>query len=189
MCVEGGDSGERQTPISIFWAGVALSPLIVWIWCQCTNQAPWKSLPVLSAKIVLKRKQAGLSKLVFSSCITWLSQLIVMTDFKQRPDSIWQPGDSSFLLLGRLQAITVVSHAEPTICQPCFCLHHHLTEHQKAIRGRQGWQFAYFFRHLFGATLKVNLSSCTLGSLFTGETTKVWLHLVLSYDSCSLRVP
>lgn len=75
-----------------------------------------------------------------------------MTDFEQRPDSIWQPGDSSFLLLARVQAITVVSHAEPTIRQPYFCLHHHLTEHQKAIRDRQGWQFAYFFRQVHSKT-------------------------------------
>lgn len=85
---------------------------------------------------------------MFSNCITWLSQLVVVTDFKQRPDGVWQPGDWSFLLLARLQAITVVSHAEPTICQPYFCLHHRLTEHQKAIRDRQGWQFAYFSRQV-----------------------------------------
>jgi len=121
-------------------------------WWQCISQAWWKSLPALSAKTLLKRKQVGLSKLVFSSCITWLSQLVVVTDFKQRPDSIWQQSDLSFLLLARLQAITVVSHAEPTICQPYFCLHHHLRKHQKAIRDRQGWQFAYFFRQVHSKT-------------------------------------
>lgn len=145
MCVEERDSGECQIHLSISWAGVALSHVITWNWWHCINQARWKSLPALSAKIVLKRKQARLSKLGFSGSITWLSQLVAVTDFKQKPDSIWQPGDSS-LLLARLQAITVVSHAEPTTCQPYFCLHHHLTEHQKTIRARQGGQFAYFFR-------------------------------------------
>lgn len=119
----------------------------MWIWQQCINLTLWKPLPAVSAKAVLKRKQAGLSELVFSSCITRLSQLSVVTDFKQRPDSNWQPGNLSFLLLARLKAITVVSHVGPAICQPYFCLHH-LTEHQKVIRHRQSWHFAYFVRQV-----------------------------------------
>lgn len=125
---------------------------------------------------------------MFSNCVTWLSQLIVVTDFKQRPDNLWQTGDSSFLFLARLQAIAVVSHAEPTICRSYFCPHHHLTEHQKAIRDRQSWQFAYFFRQVRSkACVSVYIRSEFVflywGSLFIGEIRKGWLHLVLSYDS------
>lgn len=95
-----------------------------------------------------KKKQTLLSKQALSSCVTRLSQLIVVTDFKPRPDSIWQPGDSSSLLLAGLHTISAVSHAEPTICQPFFCLSHHLTEHPKAIRDRQRWHFNYFIKQV-----------------------------------------
>lgn len=149
---------------------MALIPSVIWHTVVAVHKRGTNSPPALSEEMFLKRKQAGLSKQAFSSCVMWLPQVIVVTDFKRRHDSVWQPGDSSFLLLAELQAITAASHAEPTECQPYFCLRHHLMEHQKAIRARQGWHLAFFFRQVHARACVEGYFKNEFALLYLGET-------------------